>query len=262
MYRLVTFFTISFLIFSSKAFTETCVKTYRTTDEPPFNYKSDASPYGFTGIYADSVRLVLNMMGCEIVFVEIPWARALAELSAGRVDIVSGAFDIPERRRFAHYAEHGYPSANMLFMRAQEANEKGIKSFSDFIESDLTLGALIDVNYGPEYWQAKELGLMDERLNLASSREVLWRMLDRGRVDAVIANHLAGIMDLSELGYSREIHSTGIELSSAPAFIIFSKASVDEAFVKRFNEAYKKISENGMLQQISDTHTRIVRAEK
>lgn len=259
MLKPASFVFIGCFLFASMASAEYCVKTFRWAEDPPYTYRSEEAPEGVSGIDADIVRTVLDRMGCEVVFVEMPWARALAELKSGRVDIVSGAFDTPERRQYAYYSAYGQSVPNVLFMRAEDAKDTRISSFVDFLESDLILGGQVGVNYGPEYFQALRSGVLGERLYLVPDRELLWRMLDRGRVDAVAASYLTGVMEINKQGYSGQILNTSIELSSAPAFIIFSKASVDESFVTRFDEVYREVRVNGVLQAIVDTHTTGVR---
>lgn len=255
IWRLASFTIVGCFLLASMAVADDCVKSFRWAEDPPYTYSSSDAPGGVTGISADSIRAVLGMMGCEVVFVEMPWARALAELRVGRVDIVSGAFDTPERREFAHYAAQGSTSPNVLFMRADDAVDTTINSFTALLESNLALGGQIGVNYGPEYRRAQESGSFGDRLTLVPDRTLLWQMLDRGRVDVVAASYLTGLMEITKEGFAGQIVNTGIELSSAPAFIIFSKASVDEDFVARFDESYRSLVMSGEHQTIVNTHT-------
>ncbi len=232
-----------------------CVKTFRWTEDPPYTYASAEAPGGVSGISADIVRTVLSSMGCEVSFVEMPWARALSALKTGRVDIVSGAFDTPERREFAYYANLGDTSPNVVFVRADSSQAMAWEGFTDLLESDITLGGQIGVNYGPDYQRALESGALEGRLTLVPNRLLLWQMLDRNRVDAVAASYLTGLMEISRLGYQGKIISTEIELSSDPAYIIFSKASVDESFVDRFNESHKTLLQSEYHKRILNTHT-------
>ncbi|WLD59672.1 transporter substrate-binding domain-containing protein [Salinispirillum sp. LH 10-3-1] len=237
------------------AVADVCEKTFRWTEDPPYTYSATGAPQGVSGISADTVRAVLGMMGCDVSFVEMPWARALAELRIGRVDIVSGAFDTPERREFAHYAAQGSTSPNVLFMRAGDTVNTNILSFEDFLASGLSLGGQIGVNYGPEYAAAIESGVLDDRLVLVPDRTLLWQMLARGRVDAVAASYLTGLMEITRQGYGGQLLNTGIELSSAPAFFIFSKSSVEEEFVSRFNEFHRMFIASEDYKVMVNTHT-------
>jgi hypothetical protein len=63
-------------------------------------------------------------------------------------------------------------------------------------------------------------------------------------------------MEIAELGFQGRIVSTAIRLSSEPAYFIFSKSSVDESFVARFDENYSDIVESGLFQSIVDRHTK------
>ncbi len=243
-------------VLASPALAEDCVKTFRWTEDPPYTYASADAPGGVSGISADIVRTLLHDLGCEVRFVDMPWARALSALKTGRVDIVSGAFDTPERRAYAHYANQGDTSPNVIFVRANNPGAVAWQQFSDLLDSDAALGGQIGVNYGPEYQQALANGDLEGRLTLVPNRPLLWQMLDRDRIDAVAASYLTGLMEISKLGYQDRIVRTGIELSSDPAYIIFSKASVDETFVERFNEAHNTLLQSEDYQAIVDAHTR------
>lgn len=253
---------LSGLLAPLSALADDCEKTFRWTEDPPYTYASADAPGGVTGISADIVRTVLNEMGCDIRFVDMPWARALSALQTGRVDIVSGAFDTPERRTFAYYANQGHTSPNVVFVRSDNPQAIAWDQFSDLLESDLRLGGQIGVNYGPEYQQALASGDLEDRLTLVPNRSLLWQMLDRHRIDAVAASYLTGLMEISTLGFQERIVSTGIELSSDPAYIIFSKASVDEAFVDRFNEVHNALILSEAHQAIVDSHTRGVQVSE
>lgn len=239
----------------NSAWAESCVKTFRWTEDPPYTYRSESDPSLVVGIDADIVREVLSRLGCNVQYVEMPWARALVELEMGRVDIVGGAFDTPERRAFAYYSRQGMTSPNVLFMRKTTFNAHGFLSFSDFVNSELILGGQIGVNYGPEYEQATQQEPFNERLILLPQRDSLWRMLARGRLDGVIASQLTGLMEINGLGFSEQLVNTGIELSNAPSYFIFSKASVEESFVSQFDNMLQDMQESGALQHFVDVHT-------
>ncbi|WP_342662982.1 substrate-binding periplasmic protein [Saccharospirillum impatiens] len=247
---------LSSMLLTQQATAAECVKTFRWTEDPPYTYAAAEAPGGVSGISTDIVRTVLMRMGCEIRYVDMPWARALSALKSGHVDIVSGAFDTPERRTFAHYTSQGDTSPNVIFVRAGDDQAAAWKTFADLLDSDHFLGGQIGVNYGPEYQQAREEGVLEGRLTLVPNRVLLWQMLDRDRVDAIAASYLTGLMEISTLGFQGRIVRTSIELSSDPAYIIFSKASVDAAFVERFNDFHEAYLRSEHFQEMVDSHAK------
>ncbi|HEY7886115.1 MAG TPA: transporter substrate-binding domain-containing protein [Cellvibrionaceae bacterium] len=253
-------FILSHLLTPLSALAGDCIKTFRWSEDPPFTFASVDAPDGVSGISVDIVRAVLNSLGCEVTFVDMPWARALLALKSGKVDIVSGAFDIPARREFAYYANRGDTYPNLVFVRSDNLKATAWNHFSELLESDLTLGGQIGVNYGPDFQRALENLTLEDRLTLVPDRLLLWQMLDRGRIDAVAASYLTGLKEISNLGYQGRIVRTGIELSSDPAYFIFSKASVNKAFVDRFNKAYNSFLLSEDYQAIVDAHTREILA--
>ena len=250
------------ILYSPLASATDCEMTYRWTEDPPYTYSAMDAPDGVAGISADIVRTIMRSLDCEVSFVDMPWARALAELKSGRLDMADGAFDVPERREFAHYSKHGKTFPNVLFMRAVDATSTNFESFADFLASHYTLGGQVGVNYGPDYDQAIKTGAFNDRLTLVPNRVLLWQMLDRNRIDAVAASKLTGIMEISELGFQERIVSTGIVLSSEPAYFIFSKQRVDTDFVERFDAELHELIRSGQYQRLLDAHTaQAVRSE-
>ena len=66
-----------------------CVKTVRWYDDAPYAFKgADGQP---AGIAVDLAAAALKTLHCQTSFVEMPWARALLELQAGRLDLLPGA---------------------------------------------------------------------------------------------------------------------------------------------------------------------------
>jgi polar amino acid transport system substrate-binding protein len=226
-----------------------CAVTLRWDDDPP--YSMQLADGEVVGIAIDSVRSVLQSMGCEARLVRLPWARALRELEQGRLDILTGAYRKPEREVYAHFSgvvEEA--SRNILFMRRDAAARWPVSELLQLRDTPFRLGAQLEVSYGPGYQELIQTPAFHARMKFSANRLNLWRMAAKGRIDGVIADEHSGLQELKELGLSELIRPTPVVVSSEGVEVAFSKKSVQPEFVQMYAEVLR--------QQIADgTQARI-----
>lgn len=70
--------------------------------EPPYHYPNDQG--NIIGIDADILRIVLEDLGCALVFEERLWKRTLFQIESGELDVTLGASFKDKRAKFAHYS--------------------------------------------------------------------------------------------------------------------------------------------------------------
>jgi len=226
-----------------------CEKTLRWDDDPPFSMQ-DAEG-GVTGIYIELNRAALAHMGCQVRLLKLPWARALKELELGRLDILPGAFRRPERELYAHFSGTVLPpSRNILFMHQQAMERWPVQSLLALQFNDFRLGAQINVSYGADYQQLMADPAFAARVVTVASRTGLWQMIDKGRIDGVIADELTGAYELHQLGLDDRIKATTVVVSSDPAEVAFSRRTTDVDFVQAYAEVLKRLVADGTYARI------------
>lgn len=235
-------------LISGSASAASCVLTMRWTDDPPYTMAPDQQHV--EGIHADIIREAMRRQGCSIEFVKLPWARALAELKEGRVQIITGAYRTPEREAFAHYAASYLSSPNVLFVRAGDVPFIPAQKLSDLEGRDIRLGVLIGVVYSQEYRLLLEQESFKRLLSFQTEHSSLWKMLDAKRVDGVLADEMTGRFEARELGYGGRFVRHPMTISNDESYPIFSKASVDAAFVERFNETIVAMRQDGTIARV------------
>ncbi len=239
---------LAFLLFFARpVVADSCEKRVRFSNDAPFTFLENGR---VVGIDADMIRSVLKGLDCEPVFIELPWARALKMLEQGKIDIVSGAFKTPEREQYAHYSSIPQYSPNVLFVKAEKLKSLQIDNLLDLIDTEFTLGAQIDVHYGPDYETLANSESFKKNIHLNANRESLWKMLDLGRIDGLIADEITGRLELKKLGLQHRIKRTHIIVSQAPSFVIFSKAAVEKGFVEKFDRELSSMQEEGSIESI------------
>lgn len=225
-----------------------CDITLRWDDDPPYFMVQENE---VVGIDADLVREAMSRLGCRLSFEKLPWARALRELRDGRVDMLSGAYRTPEREEYAHYSQvYGLVSPNVLFVRRSDEAGFNFNGLGELLESGFRLGAQINVSYSDEYSALVRSPDYEQNIQFLSSRESLWRMLARDRIDGVIASQLTGLHEIQDLGLSGTIIQSPLVVSNEPAYFVFSKATVGSAFVADFDLALQTMLDDGTFAAI------------
>ncbi|WP_259754364.1 substrate-binding periplasmic protein [Pseudomonas sp. GCEP-101] len=221
-----------------------CEKTLRWDDDPPFSMQLPDGSVG--GLYVDLSRTVLERLGCQVRLVKLPWARALKELELGRLDVLPGAFRKPEREVYAWFSGAVLPpSRNILFVRHGLPERDSLRQLSDLPGRDFRLGAQIDVSYGEPYRQLMADPDYAARVFFNPSRTNLWHMVDKGRIDGIIADEHSGRYELQQLGLAKRIEPTGVVVSAESAEVAFSKRTQDEGFVRRYAQTLKTLVDAG-----------------
>ena len=227
-----------------------CELRVRWNPDPPYTMR-DAAGH-IVGLQAELTEQALQRLGCKAVWVELPWARALVELQAGRLDMLPGALRRPEREAYAEWVPQHIALSNRLFVRAGHESDFGAATrLQQAWRPGLKLGVQIGVVYGPDYAELLGDAAFRATLTQASARRSLWQMLDIGRVDGVLASETTARWELKELGLVGRIVATPVAVPHEPAQIMFSKRSVDAALVQRFREISEALEKDGTEARIA-----------
>ncbi len=234
------------------ALADECVKTVRWFADIPYSFR--AADGEIRGLNVDIARTALKQMGCDAHFVEMPWARALVELEQGRLDILPGALRKPEREVFAHFSRPINRSPNVLFVGKASARRYRIQQLSDLVGTDFRLAAQIDVSYGADYDALMTHPEFRARVSPLTLRSSAWKMLERDRIDGLIADEVSGLLELQQLGLSNIVLKTRVIVSAAPATFAFGKKTNDQEFVNAFNTVFTAMLADGRYKTIAQRY--------
>ncbi len=195
----------------------------------PYMYRDDSG--NLKGFDYELVRSVLDLAGCDYVFVEHPSKRALLDLKEGTVDLVAGASITDERRRFGRFTREYRQERIELIIRADDQDHFPAASLQQFIsEFPVVLGAVNGGYYGPEYDALDSEVLVDRgRLILVRNTSQLISMLGLGRIDAIVGDVVSIYRVAVTLGHADSIALHGLHLNADPVHLMLSRMSTTQA---------------------------------
>lgn len=221
-----------------------CQLTAGYDEAKPFHYKNDSDVV--VGIDADILRGVMNSIGCQITFQELPWARTLLYVETGTVDVAIGAGYKNARAQWANYSV-AYKSINH-WLYTRKNRHIDVDSIDEFFNKGLTLGVVTGWGYPIEIRDALSNPNYSNLIIEVSDFEQLPKMLDANRINGIIAipdqlkskvvrNNFSHQF-ISNAQYQEDLH------------FMFSKESVPPRFVTDFNNALYQLIHNGHRSKI------------
>lgn len=243
---------VALTVWSCAANAQGCVKTVRWFADIPYSFRETDGE--IRGLNVDIARTALKQLGCEAHFIEMPWARALVELEQGRLDILPGALRKPEREAYAYFSRPINRSPNVLFIGKAAAKKYRITKLSDLLGTDFRLAAQIDVSYGADSDALLKNPAFKANLSPLTMRLGAWKMLERDRIDGIIADEVTGLLELQRLGMSNIVSDTRVTVSEEPAAYAFSKKTNSQDFVKAFDNTFNAMLADGRYKEIAQRH--------
>jgi polar amino acid transport system substrate-binding protein len=205
-----------------------------------------------SGIDVDVIAEIAARSGLNIRIGLKPWLRLEQDFREGHEVSCGFAYSrTAERLAYMQFTEVPlHTTEYVLFYRRDRLPEyHGLESMR---------GRTIAVNRGfrrpAEFDEALAAGQF-KLFEVTQDRQSM-QMLERGRIDAVLANLDVGRYLIKQLGLSEQIVA-GPPLSSMPTFLVFSLDPRYAAYVPRFDQALRQLIADGTYQRIFDRYTRL-----
>lgn len=193
-------------------------------DWKPYQYLTNGQP---DGIAVKAVKCVVEKMGHKADINLLPWVRAQKEVAEGTADGFFAASKSAERDAYAELSETFIPQVWGWYSMADKTVDASSKA--------TRVGVLAGSSM--EQWLEKNGYTAMQKVQ---SSEALVKMLQTGRIDAVLANEIAFKEAVASSG-AAEGAFKGVEHSNRPLGVYFGKAFLakNPGFLTAFNGAVK-----------------------
>lgn len=217
--------TLSFLTAASAASHGADDRMLLTTQEwPPYQTQAGGAP---AGIAVDAVRCIFDRLGISVEIVFLPWQRAQDDVRNGNAAGFFAASRSAERDQFATLSAPIAPQVWTWFYRRDGTITPDQAGFKAAARVTATLGSNMAT-----WLRDSGFRVQDE----PRTTEQLLQMLERGYVDAVLANNVAFEQSLEEAGLSAGTFLARPERDQ-PLGVYFANRFLDAhpGFLERFD---------------------------
>lgn len=239
MRTLITFL----MLFSSHSLAQKCeselVVSYNG-DWKPYFYQFGSNQYD--GIDFTLLNNIVSSMGCHIAVLPMTEARSIIELGKGSFDISVGASYTPERAKQFYYSLP-YRQEVIGVMFYNNGDHDRHTSLREVLEEGGVVGINMSGYFGNTVQELK--AQYPRQFVHGFSLPDRITMLSDGEVDAVVDDRVALCHQLKGLRVTKPgtlgEHASDLVLSDEvlhdnEVFFLFSRLTVDEAYVNTFNE--------------------------
>jgi His/Glu/Gln/Arg/opine family amino acid ABC transporter permease subunit len=205
----------------------------------PFSYHDPATGQ-LTGYDVDVARAVGNKLGVNVEFVETPWDSIFAALEANRFDVVANQVTItPERQSKYDLSEPYSVGEGVIVTRADDSS---INSLADL--KGKVAGETITSNWAQV---ARDAGA---RVEAVDGFTAAIKLLNQGRVDAVVNDSIAVYAYLAETGDKSVKIAAKVGQKSEQGFA----ARQNSGLLPDLNKALDELKADGTLANISQKY--------
>jgi len=222
----------------------------RADEWMPYNGNArDAKP----GYMVEVLRAIFEPQGITVDYQTMPWTRSITETKKGEYDAVIGA-DRQEAVGFVLPAEAMGVNSSSFFVKSGNSwTYNGIPSLEK-----VKLGVIDGYSYSEgmtEYVQAKK---NTDRVFVTSGDDALTKlikMLQAGRIEAIIENPVVMVHALKGSGMSAQIVNAGNMGIKDELFVAFSPARPSSAgYARKFDDGLRQLRKDGKLKEIMNKY--------
>ncbi len=217
-------------------------KTIVVVDEayPPYMFGTTEQA---KGLYPELIKAVFARMGAQVEIRALPWEEALKAGEEGAA-AVGGIYRNDARTKIYDYSEPLFEEHLAVYVK------KG-KAFQFSGLSDLqgkTIGLLHGWSYGEAFDAAR--ARYQFTVEAVHSDAENFRNLLSGKVDCVIADHVAASRVVRKENWSDRVEQLGQLAAVNKAYLAFAKSLKKETVLAAFNQALAEMKNDGSYEKL------------
>lgn len=196
------------------------------------------------GLSVDYLDEVSRRTGCRFVYNDVPRARAWWMFAHGTADVVPGAIQVDWRDESGvFHDQYVMEGVSLLSLKARPVN---LRSSRAIIDSKLQFLFVRGHDYGPRTAELIRVLQARGQLTLAKDPGGMLRMLEAGRVDAIIVMASIITTEAQSQDLNDALHGVGIDdLEWASTGIYLSKSSLPAADTELLGRTFNELNEAG-----------------
>ncbi len=197
-----------------------CVITYGWESRKPYQFFENKK---MQGIDVDILASAASAAGCDLAYVEKPWAELLDAVKEGKIDVLAGATPTDERKEYADFSMPYRAESFVLFVPSNSTFN------GDQLGQFLSFGNKIGVSDG--YYYGDDV---DEFMNHAQysrsfvgspTNEASFYNVEYGRANGVLVDPVEGRYIIKRKGMGSKMKESSVVIPADSVAYMFSKKS-------------------------------------
>lgn len=237
------------LVGPAVALADECAVTAGWDVWPPYEYRDEGGR--LTGIDIEMTEAVAGVVGCAIKWVQAPWARTLADIEGGRLDILPTASYAPEREAYGRFSKpYRTEAVHVISLR-----DMPVPDPVAVVENKAGLIGLVhEFYYGPkvEAWLADPV--RKASLDVVYADDVNLRKVAAGRLLATLLDPYVAAARIRELGLSNKLAVAAVPFYAGDIHLLFSRKLKVPDLADRIDVAIERLKADGTFAKILDRY--------
>jgi polar amino acid transport system substrate-binding protein len=218
---------------------------------PPYQYLNKQDE--LDGLDIELLKAIAKEADCTIHFYERPWKRHLLQIQRGQIDLAMGASFDKARSDYAYFSQATRQERVSLIVLESQVKNYHITSLSEITQIEFNLGATRGYYYGEEYKKLMNQAAFKTHVEEMHNDQINYNKLFLGRINGFLADPISMIHQLSSLQEKKPL-SLLFDVNNADVHLMFSKKSIDQDTVGRFDAALERIRASGEYKKIMDKY--------
>ena len=227
-----------------------CEKTVRVIDFPPYSVKKEGT---WEGLNISISQQLLNSIGCSASYISLPFARALALLKTGEVDMLLQLTETEKRKKYAHFIGPIYDE--VLILATREKITYPLRNLTDIAENKLHIAIQRGLHMGTDFQDRYDEDIkFRESFVILSAVEPLLPMVKKRRLDGFFIDEL-------HFDYMKKSNPDFAGMSKQPfavhkseVYVGLSKKSFSISEVNKVKERFYQLKRNGSLTSLQNKY--------
>lgn len=215
-----------------------------TDDWPPFRMTNENI---YSGIDFDLLEELSKRLNMQTNFRHYPWARSLANMKNGTVDMITGIALKKERQEYIKYSSIPYYSCSPVFY-TQKGLGQNIKTYNDL--KKYLVGYVNNSAYFKQFDNDKTL-----QKRAVTNEQQLLKMLALKRMKVIIGTDCQADFEIAKLGLQNQVEKTSYRPEKRiDLYVGISRKSTLINKMDEINSVLKNIIDEGKVKEFASKY--------
>ncbi len=209
----------------------------------PYQYQDVGG--SVTGLDIELIEAMAGRAGCDLMYEENDWAALLNRVREGAVDVILGATQTQDRASYGWFSDPYRSESFGLFVRSGEANNYSDNTLAALLDKSFKVGVTNQYIYGDEVMALQDDPKYSEKFQAVTVGEANFERLRNFEIDGFLEDPFVAAAVIRRKGLHEDIEAHPIVIETGEVRLMFSRASVSEDVVNRFNASLAEMKQDG-----------------